>query len=150
MSVFAVSLLLSFLFTLLLVRYNYLHSHLTSDSDFSGIQKFHSIAVPRVGGLAIFWGILLALCLRYFQNAEVGLLGLLLIVSALPAFLCGLAEDITEKVGVRIRLLGTICSAGLAGYFLNAWLSSVQIFGIDYLMLTYPVIAMAITCFAVS
>jgi UDP-N-acetylmuramyl pentapeptide phosphotransferase/UDP-N-acetylglucosamine-1-phosphate transferase len=41
-------------------------------------------------------------------------------------------------------------SAALAGYFLNAWLGSVQIFGIDNLMMAYPFVAVAITCFAVG
>ena len=78
---------------------------------------------------------MLALSVRYFQNSEVGTFGLLLIVSAMPAFIFGLTEDLTKKVGVHIRLLATVASAGLAGYFLNAWLSSVQILGVDNLML---------------
>lgn len=147
MSVLAISCLISLLFTLLIVRYNHLHAHITSDSDLSGVQKFHTIPVPRVGGVAIILGILFALTIINFETTEVGLL---LIVSALPAFLIGLAEDITKKVGVRIRLLATFSSAGLAGYLLNAWLNSVQIFGIDNLMLTYPLVAIAITCFAVG
>ncbi len=150
MSVLVISFLACVLFTLMIVRYNHLHAHLTSDSDLSGIQKFHTIAVPRVGGVSIILGILFALSFCYVQNAEVGLFGLLLIVSALPAFLFGLAEDLTKKVEVRVRLLATFASAGLAGYLLNAWLSSVQILGIDNLMLTYPFIAIAITCFAVG
>jgi UDP-N-acetylmuramyl pentapeptide phosphotransferase/UDP-N-acetylglucosamine-1-phosphate transferase len=93
---------------------------------------------------------LLALSARYFQNTEVGTFGLLLLFAALPAFISGLTEDLTKKVGVRIRLLATILSAGLAGYFLNAWLNSVQILGIDDLMLAYPLAAIAITCFAVG
>lgn len=108
------------------------------------------MAVPRVGGIAIFLGVLLALSARYFQNTEVGTFGLLLLFAALPAFISGLTEDLTKKVGVRIRLLATILSAGLAGYFLNAWLNSVQILGIDDLMLAYPLAAIAITCFAVG
>jgi UDP-N-acetylmuramyl pentapeptide phosphotransferase/UDP-N-acetylglucosamine-1-phosphate transferase len=103
-----------------------------------------------VGGIAIFLGVLLALSARYFQNTEVGTFGLLLLFAALPAFISGLTEDLTKKVGVRIRLLATILSAGLAGYFLNAWLNSVQILGIDDLMLAYPLAAIAITCFAVG
>ena len=108
------------------------------------------MAVPRVGGIAIFLGVLLSLSARYFQNTEVGTFGLLLLFAALPAFISGLTEDLTKKVGVRIRLLATILSAGLAGYFLNAWLNSVQILGIDDLMLAYPLAAIAITCFAVG
>lgn len=147
MSVLATSFLTSLLFTLLIVRYNHLHSHITSDSDLSGVQKFHTVAVPRVGGVAIIFGVLFALSIPYFENTDIGLL---LIVSALPAFIFGLAEDLTKKIGVRIRLLATFASAALAGYLLNAWLSSVQIFGVDNLLLTYPFIAIAITCLAVS
>jgi UDP-N-acetylmuramyl pentapeptide phosphotransferase/UDP-N-acetylglucosamine-1-phosphate transferase len=150
MSALAVSFLVSFLFTLWVLRYGHWHASFTADSDLSGIQKFHTVAVPRIGGLGIFLGILMALCVRYFENAEVGLFGLLLITASLPAFISGLTEDITKKVGVKVRLLATMVSAGLAGYFLNAWLGSVQVLGIDNLMLTYPILAVAITCFAVG
>ena len=150
MSVLVLSFLVSLLVTLWLVRYSHVLARFTADSDLSGVQKFHTVAVPRVGGIGIFLGILLALSVRYFQNVEVGTFGLLLIVASLPAFLSGLIEDLTKRVGVRVRLLGTVASAGLAGCFLNAWLSSVQILGIDNLMLAYPFIAIAITCFAVG
>jgi UDP-N-acetylmuramyl pentapeptide phosphotransferase/UDP-N-acetylglucosamine-1-phosphate transferase len=150
MSVLAVSFLVSFLFALWVLRYGHWHSRFTADSDLSGIQKFHTVAVPRIGGLGIFSGMLLALGVRYFENAEVGLFGLLLIAASLPAFISGLTEDLTKRVGVKVRLLATIASAGLAGYFLNAWLGSVQILGIDNLMLSYPLVAVAITCFAVG
>lgn len=150
MSVLVLSFLVSLLITLWVVRYSHLHAHLTADSDLSAVQKFHTVAVPRIGGVGIFLGILLALLMRYFQNADVGTFGLLLIIASLPAFLFGLIEDLTKRVGVRTRLLATTVSAGLAGYLLNAWLSSVQVLGIDNLMLAYPFVAMTITCFAVG
>lgn len=144
------SLLISFFVTLLIVRYAYLHEHLTADSDFSGVQKFHTLAVPRVGGISLLLGVLIALSIYCLKNIEVGIFGLLLIVSGFPAFLSGLIEDLTKRVGVQVRLIATVASAGLAGYVLNAWLSSVQILGIDNLMLAYPFVAIAITCFAVG
>jgi len=150
MSILAVSFLVSFLFTLLVLRYGHWHARFTADSDLSGIQKFHTVAVPRIGGLGIFVGMLLALGVRYFENTEVGLFGLLLIANSLPAFISGLTEDLTKRVGVKVRLVATMVSAGLAGYFLNAWLGSVQVLGIDNLMLAYPLVAVAITCFAVG
>jgi UDP-GlcNAc:undecaprenyl-phosphate/decaprenyl-phosphate GlcNAc-1-phosphate transferase len=150
MSVLTLSFLVSLLVTLCMVRYSHLHAHLTADSDLSGVQKFHRVAVPRVGGIGIFLGMLLAISMRYFQNVEVGTFGLLLIAAGLPAFLSGLTEDLTKRVGVRVRLLATVTSAGLAGYLLNAWLSSVQILGVDNLMLAYPFVAIAVTCFAVG
>jgi len=150
MSVLILTFVASLLITFWIVRSSHLHGHFTGDSDLSGVQKFHIVVVPRVGGVGIFLGLLLALMLRFFQNAEVGTFGLLLLISALPVFLSGLTEDITKRVGVKIRLLVTFLSAGFAGYFLNAWLGSVQILGIDDLMLAYPMVAIAITCFAVG
>jgi UDP-N-acetylmuramyl pentapeptide phosphotransferase/UDP-N-acetylglucosamine-1-phosphate transferase len=150
MSVLVLSFVVCLLSSLWIVRSNHLHARFTADSDLSGVQKFHTVAVPRIGGVGIIFGVFLALLARYFQNAEVGTFGLLLVASALPAFLSGLVEDITKKVGIKIRLLATVLSAGLAGYFLNAWLNSVQILGIDDLMLAYPFAAIAITCFAVG
>jgi UDP-N-acetylmuramyl pentapeptide phosphotransferase/UDP-N-acetylglucosamine-1-phosphate transferase len=150
MSVLIIAFMASLLITLSIVRSSHVHGHLTGDLDLSGVQKFHTSAVPRVGGIGIILGVFLALSARYFQNADAGNFGLLLLLSSLPAFLSGLTEDITKQVGVRIRLLATVLSAGLAGYFLNAWLSSVQILGIDDLMLAYPIVAISITCFAVG
>jgi len=150
MSVLIISFLVCLIVTLLIVRSGHVHGHFTADSDLSGVQKFHTVAVPRVGGLGIILGVFLALSVRYFQNAEVGIFGILLLFCALPAFLSGFIEDISKKVGVKIRLLATVLSAGLAGYFLNAWLTSVQILGIDDLMLAYPIVAVVITCFAVG
>ncbi len=150
MLVLLMSFLISFLVTLWILRYNHLHAHFTSDSDLSGVQKFHTVIVPRVGGLGIILGLFLALSLRYFQNHEVGTFGLLLVVSALPAFFSGFIEDLTKKGGIRTRLLATAASALIAGYFLNAWLDGVQILGIDNLILAYPFVAIVITCFAVS
>ena len=150
MPVLTIAFLASTFITLWIVRSSHVHGRFTADSDLSGVQKFHTVAVPRVGGIGIILGVFMALSARYFHNAEVGSFGLLLLVSALPAFLSGLTEDITKKVSVRIRLMATVLSAGLAGYLLNAWLSSVQILGIDDLMLAYPLSAITITCFAVG
>lgn len=150
MSVLILAFLGSFLFILWIVRYSHLHARYTADSDLSGIQKFHHIPVPRIGGVGIFLGILLSLISRYFENNAVGLFGLLLLMCAMPAFLAGLVEDLTKSVGVKFRLFATMLSAVVAGYFLDGWLTSVQILGIDNLMLSYPLFAIAITCIAVG
>jgi UDP-N-acetylmuramyl pentapeptide phosphotransferase/UDP-N-acetylglucosamine-1-phosphate transferase len=150
MSILVISFLISLISTVLLVRYSHLHTRFSGDSDLSGVQKFHVLIVPRVGGISILLGVFSALSLMYAKNTDVGSFGLLLIGSSLPAFAAGLCEDLTKKVGVRIRLLATVGAAGIAGSLLNAWLSSVQILGIDNLMLTYPFFAILITCFAVA
>lgn len=150
MSVLAVSFLASLLITLWLIRSNHLHSKFSSDSDTTGIQKFHTQIVPRIGGIGILIGLLISLLVRRFENEVVGNFGLLLIASSLPAFLFGFLEDITKKVGVKVRLIASFIAAAIAGQFLGGWLTSVQVLGIDNLMLAYPALAIGITCFAVA
>ena len=150
MSALAIAFTLSLIATLLVVRYSHLHEHISADHDTAGVQKFHSNPVPRVGGLGLVIGLLGALGFRYTQNQEVGSFGLLLLVSSMPAFGFGFLEDITKRIGVKVRLLATASSAALAGYLLGAWLSSLQILGIDDLMLYYPWFAIVVTCFAVA
>jgi UDP-N-acetylmuramyl pentapeptide phosphotransferase/UDP-N-acetylglucosamine-1-phosphate transferase len=150
MSVLAISFLVSLLTTLWVVRNNHIHSKFSADSDTTGIQKFHNHAVPRIGGLGILLGLLSALLARRFENEAVGNFGLLLFSTSLPVFLAGFLEDTTKKIGIKFRLLASFIAAGIAGYLLEGWLTSVQILGIDNLMLAYPAIAIGITCFAVA
>jgi UDP-N-acetylmuramyl pentapeptide phosphotransferase/UDP-N-acetylglucosamine-1-phosphate transferase len=150
MSALVLSFILSFVVTLLVVRYSHLHEHFTADHDLDGVQKFHTSAVPRIGGLALVLGVTGAGVARLFQTWEVGLFVLLLLICALPAFGFGFVEDVTKRVGVSVRLLATAMSAALAGWWLDAWLPGLQIFGVDALMATYPWIAVVVTCFAVA
>ncbi|QWE27034.1 glycosyltransferase [Polynucleobacter sp. AP-Ainpum-60-G11] len=150
MSVLAVSFLVSLLITFWVIRSSHLHSKFSSDSDIMGIQKFHTHVVPRIGGLGILLGLIVSLVVRYFENEAVGNFGLLLIASSLPAFIFGFVEDITKKVGVKVRLIASFIAAAIAGHLLGGWLTSVQILGIDNLMLAYPAVAIGITCFAVA
>ena len=150
MSVLVISFFISFLMNLWIIRSRHLHERFTADSDLVGIQKFHRLAVPRVGGIGVFLGILVAMVVRSTHTFDVGYFGLLLLACGLPAFLSGLIEDVTKRIGVKFRLICTVISAILAGYVLGSWLSSVQLFGIDNLMLTYPVLVIAITGIAVG
>lgn len=150
MSVFLISFLAALLITMLVIRYERLHSRFSADSDLLGVQKFHHAPVPRIGGLGIFVAVLLAMIWRWFEHSAVGGFGLTLLFAAIPAFGFGFVEDVTKRVGVSVRLLATALSAGLAGWLLGAWLPSLQIFGVDALMAAYPWLAIAITCFAVA
>src|SRR5574343_1989585 len=100
MSALIIAFILSLFATLLVVRYSHLHEHLTADHDIDGVQKFHASPVPRVGGLGLVIGLLGALGFRYFQNREVGSFGLLLLMSAIPAFGFGFIEDVSKRSGV--------------------------------------------------
>jgi len=127
------------------------------------VQKFHSIVVPRVGGLSVFLGSLFGLLAKWFMDRDVSEPNLLLLACALPVFLAGFIEDLTKKVGVRERLIGAIVSAALGGYFLGGWVMRLDVPLIDT-FLGVPhcslggggsieflgVLSFLITCFAVA
>jgi UDP-N-acetylmuramyl pentapeptide phosphotransferase/UDP-N-acetylglucosamine-1-phosphate transferase len=96
------------------------------------------------------FGLIAAIFFRWVENYEIGISAIVLILCSLPVFIAGILEDVTKKVGIKIRLLASLISAISAGYYLNAWLTSVQIFGIDNLMTAYPILAVGLTCIAVS
>jgi UDP-N-acetylmuramyl pentapeptide phosphotransferase/UDP-N-acetylglucosamine-1-phosphate transferase len=147
------SLLLSFFASLLsilfVIRYQHLHSDWSADSDLSGPQKFHTLSVPRIGGLGIFLALVITGIAAWLQSLSFHRELLLLTISALPAFLLGIAEDLTKRIGAGLRLLGTAVSAGIAGYLLNAWISRIGISGVDEI-LAIKVVSICFTCFAVA
>ena len=149
MSALLISFFASFSICLLLVRYQHIHAHLSGDHDILGIQKFHQTAVPRIGGVAIFLGLALALLYRWFSNSEVAYFGSILLLSSAPCFIAGLVEDLTKKVGVKERLTACFIAAGICGYGLNAWLGNLQFFGLDT-FLSIPAFSIAFTCFSVA
>lgn len=125
----------SLLVTLALIRYQHLHEKISSDHVLSGPQKFHTHVVPRIGGIAIFLAITFTgLVTLLLFKLDQGLLLVQLMIYALPTLLIGLLEDLTKKIGVKTRLAATACSASLLGYFLNAWIISIQVPGIDWLL----------------
>lgn len=130
----------SLLLTLGLIRYNHLHEKISSDDDLSGPQKFHTIAVPRIGGIGIFLSLLVTgLIAHVFMGLDRGYLALQLITCSLPVFLIGLLEDITKKIDIKTRLIATAISACLSGFLLNLWIVSIQVPGIDWLLGIGPI-----------
>lgn len=130
---------------LLLVTTKHWHGRLTMDT-MSGVQKFHTEPTPRVGGIPILVGLVVA---WYFAPPAVAnILGLMLL-AGLPAFVFGLTEDMTKRVGVRERLWATIASGALACYLNGGGLNRLDVWGLDALMLYWP-ISVAFTAFAVG
>jgi UDP-N-acetylmuramyl pentapeptide phosphotransferase/UDP-N-acetylglucosamine-1-phosphate transferase len=142
----AAALTCAFFVSMFLVLTKKHHGHLTMDSTI-GVQKFHAEPTPRVGGIGIYLGLLLA----WFVVHEKGvrdILGIVLVAGLIP-LVCGLAEDVTKRVGVMPRLLATM-AGGIAAWLLTGvCLNRVDIYGIDWLMTLTP-IAVIFTAFAVG
>ncbi len=141
---------LSLICTLVIIRYQYIHEKISSDHDLSGPQKFHTKAVPRIGGIGIFIALIIsALMAHQLLKPELGWLLIQLCACALPTFVVGLVEDLTKKITVKARLLATILSSLLGLYFLNIIISQIQISGVDWL-LGFSFISIIFTVIAVT
>ena len=134
---FAVSVVVN----LLVLRVAKKHPH-ALDHDFSGPQKFHHKAVPRIGGVGILLGMaagLLAFGLAPWQGARVDetrYIGWLLLACSIPAFGAGIIEDLTKRVSPGKRLLATALSGLLAAWLLGAVIRHTATPGIDTLVVT--------------
>lgn len=143
---FGVSLAIS----LLIVVTKRWHGAFSMDHT-SGVQKFHTIPTPRIGGVALMCGGLaawFALPQTLLGAPTASLLGLL-IAGAVPAFAAGIVEDITKKVSVKTRLLATAASGLLAAVLTGYWISYVHLPGLDWLLAIAPM-GILFTAFAVA
>lgn len=135
--------------TFFVIRSSRVHAHMSADADLSGPQKFHATPVPRIGGVGIVLGLVVALTVLWLIRGPDMLLGMWLLGCAAPAFLAGLAEDLTKTQSPRRRLFFTAISAGLAAWLLDAVITRADLPGIDWLV-TYYVPAVLLTIFAVA
>jgi UDP-N-acetylmuramyl pentapeptide phosphotransferase/UDP-N-acetylglucosamine-1-phosphate transferase len=146
-------LLISFFISLiacgLLIRYQAWHSSLSGDHDFLSPQKFHRAAVPRIGGVGIATGSLFAIFVGLFINPAIAKLLALAGLTALPLFGIGIAEDLTKRISVRIRLIFAFLSALLFLYFFDIRSIRLDIPIIDTLM-GYSVPAIFFLAFAIT
>ena len=117
-----------------MLRYKHLHTHITADHDLDGVQKFHSAPVPRVGGVGILLGVMLAETTTFLFEPEVARFGSYVLLASLPAFVAGLIEDLTKRVSARQRLIATGLSAIAGGLLLGGWVLRVDVPGVDSLL----------------
>jgi len=139
----------SYLKTLLIIRYQHLHEHLSHDHDLSSPQKVHKNAVPRIGGLSILVGLICAMLVSLLQNNRPPNLFLIFLLCSIPTFAIGFAEDLTKKVGVKMRLLFTALSAALITYVLAFPITHLDI-PIADLLFAIPFFGFAFTVFAIT
>ncbi len=126
-------LLISYIVTMLVVKCANWHIHFTTDQD-HGPQKLHSGSVARIGGLGIFLSVMLVVLVKLLFDQPANYSFLIFFISTMPCFFIGLFEDITKKVGVRLRLIFTAISAGIGIYLLNGFIHSVELPILDALL----------------
>jgi UDP-N-acetylmuramyl pentapeptide phosphotransferase/UDP-N-acetylglucosamine-1-phosphate transferase len=149
MGVVIVSFLGSLLCALVLICSFSRHQRFSGDATSGGPQKYHAQPVPRIGGIAVFFGAVLAALLAPGASADSRHLLLLLLMASLPAFSAGLVEDLTKVVTPRVRLFFTIVAGGLGVWLLGAKLVHTGLPVLDGLLAFTP-FAIALTLFAVA
>lgn len=121
------------------------HGRLSMDTH-GGVQKFHTHPTPRIGGVAVFGGLLGAYLVA---PSSLQLLLGPLVLAGIPAFLFGLLEDLTKNVSVGTRLLATMF-CGVIGWAITGFsITRVNVPGLDW-MLGFTLVSLAFTAVAVG
>lgn len=140
-----IGFLTSLICSLLLVFTTRWHGRYSLDAT-RGVQKFHITPTPRIGGAAIMIGLWMAL--GVLPQAQQELL-LPVLLAALPAFVFGLAEDLTRTVSVRARLLATVASGAICWLLTGVTLQYTGLALLDGLLGWLP-FSVLFTAFAVG
>jgi UDP-N-acetylmuramyl pentapeptide phosphotransferase/UDP-N-acetylglucosamine-1-phosphate transferase len=83
------------------------------------------------------------------SSAEIQNLLAPILFAGMPAFLFGIAEDMTKQIGVVQRLLATMASGLLAWWITDYSLSRLDIWGVDLLM-QFTLFSVIFTTFAIG
>jgi UDP-N-acetylmuramyl pentapeptide phosphotransferase/UDP-N-acetylglucosamine-1-phosphate transferase len=132
--------------SLIIVATRHWHGTLTLDHPGS-VQTAHETPTPRIGGMGIYLGMLIAWSVM--PAGETKTIAGTIMLAGLPAWLFGMAEDITKRVGVVPRLLATMFSGVLACMFSGVALTRLDLPLVDQMLTWWP-LAVAFTAFAVG
>jgi UDP-N-acetylmuramyl pentapeptide phosphotransferase/UDP-N-acetylglucosamine-1-phosphate transferase len=138
---FAASLLLA----LFITATQSLHGRYTLDGH-AGVQKLHRRPTPRVGGLALAAG---AAAGASTLQGEAAALATAFFAASVPAFLSGLLEDVTKRVGAGFRLMATILAGAIFVWLSGYAITKVDLPGADWL-LAIPAFSFLFTAIAIG
>lgn len=145
MSSYLLTFLVSVIMSFGLILTKNIHGKVSLDTVF-GVQKQHTEPTPRIGGIVIasglfagWWGV----------DTDVKVILGPMLIAGIPAFVFGLAEDLTKKVGVLPRLLATMASGVLAWHLTGVAMQDTGFAPLDWILRFLPV-AILFTAFAVG
>lgn len=147
MASFFISFIVSAFLTLLVIKQARSYGA-ALDSDIAGVQKFHSLAVPRIGGLGIVIAVILTVVMTAWRVPAIALWMASLVFCALIAFYGGIVEDFTQKVSPLRRLVLTMAAATIGFFLLEARIERIDyLFGtlvLPYLWISLPLTVLAV------
>jgi len=147
MLLFFIAFFLALTTNLVILRYGKPWSDWISDSV-DGIQKVHRNSTPRIGGVSIYLALTVA-CISSLLTKQPHPQAALLCLSALPLFIIGIAEDITKRIGVLVRLLTAFIAGVGAFYLTDAQITRLDLAWLDP-ALGITIVSMCFTAFAIA
>jgi UDP-N-acetylmuramyl pentapeptide phosphotransferase/UDP-N-acetylglucosamine-1-phosphate transferase len=148
MSSFFISFIAAAFITLLVIKLARLHGA-ALDSDLAGVQKVHTRAVPRIGGIGIFLAVVFSGMVAMWRAPTIGHGIFLLLICSAVAFLGGIVEDFTQRVSPLRRLVLTMIAAVMGYFLLDARIERIDWIWSDW-SLNYLWIALPLTVLAVA
>ncbi len=149
----AIAFLVSFFLNLAIIVLSKKYRLFITDHLHFGPQSFHTSPTPRIGGLAIFIGVCLALISAYVFKDIFGVVFSekfpSLVIFVFPVFLAGFLEDLSGKLHPKIRLLFLVISSALFYKFLDVKIIRVDLPFFDKL-LQWEVLSFLFTLFALT
>lgn len=152
---FVLVILLSLAFCVLFLRSEPLLTWVVKPrGDGAARQSSHTGDPSRLGGAAVLASLTVGVGISGMGDAEN--FGPLLLLSALPVLIAGIAEDLGHRVSPRGRFIAALVSAITAVAMLGAWVPRSDLPGLDLLMSSSPfailltVVFSAVYCHAVN
>ena len=137
-------------FSLLIVFSERFHWKITHDHDLVGVQKFHKVPVPRIGGVALLVGLVCGGIYHGLASDYQLNLAKWAGVAMIPVFLGGLLEDLGRGMSPRERLLLAFFSATIAHYELNVGLDRIGWGWFDSDIIPIPGVSLLLTVLMVG
>lgn len=138
----ALGFLISFLLGILLINSSFVQAVVLNwRDDLRSAQALHAVPTPRLGGVAVLAGFVVALTLLPPGQVQTMML---LLAAALPVVLAGALEDLGFLVTPLGRLAAASASAMLAMALLGVWIPPSGIPGVDAAF-AFPLFATAFT-----
>lgn len=132
MTSLVVAFCISVALTLMVVRTGRRHPQLARRRGDGGPQDFHVRPTLRVGGAGIYGALVAVAAGLWWIDRPDATQAALLLACGLPAFVAGLAEDLTGRVTPLPRLVATALSAALAVLTLGAVIARTDLWGFDW------------------
>lgn len=149
MRFFILPLVVGALLTLIVLRVFRLSAVWQRHSSADHPQALHRVPTPRIGsvgiGMAIVAGLLM---LQYDPHGDGPTWSVA--AGALAVLAVGLAEDLTNRVTVRLRLGAVALIALATGMIDGVTLTHSDMAGLDALLSLSPVVAVAVTAFVIT